>query len=123
MAVADREVKYVSSGGLRLWTERFGDAAHPAVLLIMGTSSQAIGWPDELVEPLVTGGRQLIRFDHRDTGQSDCVDFAAHPYTLADMAADSLAVLDGYGVHAAHIVGASLGGAIAQWIAAHHPER
>lgn len=123
MAVADREVKYVSSGGLRLWTERFGDAAHPAVLLIMGTSSQAIGWPDELVEPLVTGGRQVIRFDHRDTGQSDCVDFAAHPYTLADMAADSLAVLDGYGVHAAHIVGASLGGAIAQWIAAHHPER
>ena len=66
-----------NSQGLRLWTERFGDPAAPVVLLIMGTASQAIGWPDELVEVLADGGRQVIRFDHRDTGQSDCVDFAA----------------------------------------------
>ena len=79
---------FVTSSGLRLWTERFGEPDDPAVLLVMGTSAQGIGWPMELVEALVTGGRQVIRYDHRDTGRSDCVDFAAHPYTLADMAGD-----------------------------------
>src|SRR4051794_24287283 len=111
--------KFVDSGGLRLWTERFGDPAAPAVLLIMGTASQGIGWPDELVAALVDGGRQVIRYDHRDTGRSDRVDFAAHPYTLADLAGDAAAVLDGHAIGAAHVAGASLGGAIAQWLAAH----
>jgi pimeloyl-ACP methyl ester carboxylesterase len=117
------ETKFVTSGGLRLWTERSGAPEDPVVLLIMGTSAPAIGWPDELVETLVHGGRQVLRFDHRDTGRSDCVDFAARPYTLTDMAADAVAVLDGYGVGAAHVVGASLGGTIAQWLAVHRPER
>ena len=112
-----------NSQGLRLWTERFGDPAAPVVLLIMGTASQAIGWPDELVEVLADGGRQVIRFDHRDTGQSDCVDFAAAPYSIADMALDALAVLDGHQVTAAHIVGASLGGRIGQLLAVHYPGR
>jgi pimeloyl-ACP methyl ester carboxylesterase len=93
----------VNSQGLRLWTERFGDPAGPVVLLVMGTAAQAIGWPGELVEILVAGGRQVIRFDHRDTGQSDCVDFAAAPYTVGDMAGDALAVLDGHQVSAAHV--------------------
>ncbi|GLY91984.1 alpha/beta fold hydrolase [Actinoallomurus iriomotensis] len=117
------ESAFVTSAGLRLWTERFGDPEHPAILLIMGTATPAIGWPDALVETLVGGGRQVLRFDHRDTGRSDRVDFARHPYTLADMAGDAVAVLDGYGVGAAHVVGASLGGAIAQWLAVHRPER
>jgi pimeloyl-ACP methyl ester carboxylesterase len=121
--VIKRETAFVSSGGLRLWTERGGDPADPVVLLIMGTSAQAIGWPDELVEVLVNGGRQVIRFDHRDTGQSDCVDFAAAPYTMSDMAGDALAVLDGHQVAAAHIAGASLGGRIGQLLAVHHPGR
>ena len=112
-----------NSQGLRLWTERFGDPAAPVVLLIMGTAAQAIGWPDELVEVLADGGRHVIRFDHRDTGQSDCVDFAAAPYTIADMARDALAVLDGHQVTAAHIVGASLGGGIGQLLAVHYPGR
>jgi pimeloyl-ACP methyl ester carboxylesterase len=115
--------KFVASGDLRLWTERFGSAGDPAVLLVMGTSAQGIGWPDELVETLVGGGRQVIRFDHRDTGRSTCVDFATRPYGLADMADDAMAVLDGYGVAAAHVVGASLGGAVVQWLAVHRPER
>jgi pimeloyl-ACP methyl ester carboxylesterase len=115
--------KYVTSGGLRLWTERFGDRNDPSVLLIMGTSAQAIGWPDELVARLVHSGRQVIRFDHRDTGWSDCVDFTANPYTLADMVADTLAVLDGHGIERAHVVGVSLGGAIGQWLAVHHGAR
>lgn len=114
---------FVNSGELRLWTERAGDPEDPAVLLIMGTSTPGIGWPGELVETLAAGGRQVIRFDHRDTGRSTCVDFATHPYALADMATDATAVLDGWGIAAAHIVGASLGGAIAQWLAVHRPER
>lgn len=117
------ETAFVDSGGLRLWTERFGDPAGPVVLLIMGTSAQGIGWPDELVEVLTGGGRQVIRFDHRDTGQSDCVDFAASPYTMSDMARDALAVLDGHQVSAAHIAGASLGGRIGQLLAVHYPGR
>ncbi|MEU1631220.1 alpha/beta hydrolase [Streptomyces sp. NPDC020096] len=119
----DREELFVSSGELQLWTERFGSPEDPAVLLIMGTSAQGIGWPDKLVKAIVAGGRHVIRFDHRDTGRSTCVDFATIPYTLADMAADATAVLDGHRVTAAHIVGASLGGAIAQWLAVHRPER
>jgi pimeloyl-ACP methyl ester carboxylesterase len=114
---------FVSSGELRLWTERRGSRDHSPVLLIMGTSTPGIGWPDELVEFLLTGGRQVIRFDHRDTGRSSCVDFTARPYALADMAADATAVLDGHGIAAAHIVGASLGGTIGQWLAVHRPER
>jgi len=117
------EERFVPSGEVRLWTERIGSPHDPAVLLIMGTSAQGIGWPDELVDVLVAGGRQVIRFDHRDTGRSTCVDFAARPYALKDMAVDAVAVLDGHDVAAAHIAGASLGGAIGQWLAVHHPER
>ncbi|MFJ1754925.1 alpha/beta fold hydrolase [Kitasatospora sp. NPDC088134] len=113
----------VESGGLRLWSERTGAPADPAVLLVMGTAAPGIGWPDELVDTLVAGGHQVIRYDHRDTGRSSCVDFAAHPYALADLAADAAAVLDGHGVAAAHVVGASLGGAIGQWLAVHRPTR
>lgn len=114
---------FATSGNVQLWAEQFGAMEDPAVLLVMGTSAPGIGWPDPLVETLVAGGRQVIRFDHRDTGRSDRVDFDAHPYTLADMAVDAVAVLDGYGITDAHVVGASLGGAIGQWLAVHRPER
>lgn len=117
------EEKFVSSGRLRLWTERSGDSAAPVVLLVMGTATQGIGWPDELVAALVAGGRQVIRFDHRDTGRSECVDFATDPYSLADLAGDAAAVLDGHGVAAAHIVGSSMGAAIGQWLAVHRASR
>ncbi|MET7819052.1 alpha/beta fold hydrolase [Micromonospora zamorensis] len=117
------EEKFVRSGHVRLWTERFGRPDDPTVLLVMGTSTQGIGWPDELVEALVGSGRQVIRFDHRDTGRSGSVDFTTHPYALADMAADTEAVLDGYDVTAAHIVGTSLGAAIGQWLAVHQSAR
>ncbi len=115
--------RFINSAGLQIWTERFGNSGDPVVLLIMGTAAQGIGWPDELVQALVDGGRQVIRFDHRDTGRSGTVDFERHPYTLADMTADTLAVLDGHQLPAAHIVGASLGGTIAQLLAVHHPDR
>jgi pimeloyl-ACP methyl ester carboxylesterase len=114
---------FVDAGEVRLRTEWFGDPDEPVILLIMGTSTPAIGWPADLIEVLVHGGLQVIRYDHRDTGRSTSVDFSTRPYTLADMAADAVAVLDGHGVEAAHVVGASLGGAISQWLAVHHPER
>jgi pimeloyl-ACP methyl ester carboxylesterase len=111
--------RFVRSGRVRLWTERFGRPEDPTILLVMGTSTQGIGWPEELVEALVTSGRQVIRYDHRDTGRSDCLNFATQPYALADLAGDAAAVLDGHGVAAAHLVGTSLGGAIGQWLTGH----
>jgi pimeloyl-ACP methyl ester carboxylesterase len=113
----------VSAGEIRLWTERSGGAADPAVLLINGSEAQGIGWPDALVSRLVEGGLQVVRYDHRDTGESTTVEFDAEPYSLADLVADALAVLDGHDLASAHVVGTSMGGMIAQWLAAAHPAR
>src|SRR4051794_26833420 len=117
------EERFVTSGPVRLWTDRAGDPAHPAVLLIMGSAAQGITCPDPLVARLVSRGVQVIRFDHRDTGRSSVVDFDAHPYAIADLAGDCLAVLDGYGLPAAHVAGMSMGGMIAQWLAVYEPAR
>lgn len=115
--------RFVTSGPLRLWTERAGDPDHPPLLLIMGQAAQGITCGDDFVARLVARGAQVIRFDHRDTGRSSVVDFAADPYTLDDMARDCLAVLDGYGLPAADVAGASMGGVLAQWLAVHAPDR
>lgn len=113
----------VRVGELHLWAEEFGDPGHPAVLLVMGAQAQGVQWNDGIVRRLVDGGRRVIRYDHRDTGRSSTVDFAVRPYTVADMASDALAVLDAFGVERAHLVGASLGGVIAQLLAVVHPHR
>ncbi|MCK8676945.1 alpha/beta fold hydrolase [Streptomyces lichenis] len=113
----------VRTADLELWAEEFGDPADPAVLLVMGAQAQGVQWNDGLVRRLVDGGRRVIRYDHRDTGRSSTVDFAARPYTVADMATDALAVLDGFGAARAHLVGASLGGLIAQRLAVTAPDR
>src|SRR4051812_49970044 len=91
--------------------------------MVMGAAAQGVSCPDALVGRLVDRGVQVIRFDHRDTGRSSVVDFDAHPYALADLAGDCLAVLDGYGLPAAHLAGGSMGGMIAQWVAVHEPVR
>jgi pimeloyl-ACP methyl ester carboxylesterase len=114
---------FVSSGPLSLWTERTGDPTGPAVLLIMGQAAQGVTWPEPLVARLVSRGLQVIRFDHRDTGRSSSVDYDHSPYAIGDMAGDCLAVLDAYGLPAAHLAGASMGGVIAQWLAVHEPAR
>ncbi|GIF73990.1 alpha/beta fold hydrolase [Asanoa siamensis] len=119
----DVRERFVDSGPLRIWTERVGDPALPAVLMVMGSAAQGVSCPDELVARLVARGVQVIRFDHRDTGRSSVVDFDADPYTIPDLARDCLAVLDGYDLGSAHVAGASLGGIIAQWLAVHAPER
>jgi pimeloyl-ACP methyl ester carboxylesterase len=114
---------FVTSGPLRLWTERTGNPDHPAVLLIAGSSAQGITFPDAMVGRLVARGVQVIRYDHRDTGLSSTVDVGRHPYGLAEMAADAVAVLDGWRLPSAHIAGASMGGVIAQLLAVHQPAR
>ncbi|WP_431894564.1 alpha/beta fold hydrolase [Nonomuraea sp. bgisy101] len=107
-----------------IFTEEFGDTAHPPVLLIAGSMSQGpASWPDAFVGRLAAGGRRVIRYDHRDTGRSKTIDFAADPYTWHDIKNDALAVLDAHGIESAHLVGHSAGGVLAQWIAVEHPER
>ncbi|EPX56786.1 hydrolase [Cystobacter fuscus DSM 2262] len=113
----------VKSNGIELWTESFGEPGNPPILLVMGASAQGLLWPEEFIELLVAGGRYVIRYDHRDTGQSTCLDFQKNPYTLEDLARDALGVLDAYGIAAAHLVGASLGGMICQLVSIRHPER
>ena len=116
-------------------------AARPAVLLIMGLGMQLIAWPDEFVQALVDAGFRVIRFDNRDVGLSQHLDelgipnivweslrygigMAVHaPYSIADMAADAVGVLDALGVACAHIVGVSLGGMVAQRVAIGFPQR
>jgi pimeloyl-ACP methyl ester carboxylesterase len=130
-----------SANGLRIEVETLGDPGDPAVLLIMGLGMQLVAWPEEFCRALVDAGYFVIRFDNRDTGLSEKLDGAPPgsiplaalryflrlpvraPYTLEDMAADAVAVLDALGVEAAHVVGVSLGGMIAQTLASEHPHR
>jgi pimeloyl-ACP methyl ester carboxylesterase len=115
--------RFVKANGIEIWTEDFGNASDPAVLLVMGASAQGIFWPDEFCGLLVDAGRYVIRFDNRDVGQSRCFDFSADPYTISDMARDAVGVLDAYGIARAHVVGASMGGMICQTLAIEHAER
>ncbi|MFI6324981.1 alpha/beta fold hydrolase [Nonomuraea sp. NPDC050556] len=108
---------------MQLWSEEFGDKNDEPILLIMGSMSQGILWPDEFVGRLAAAGRRVIRYDHRDTGRSASVDFEKDPYTWRDIKNDALAVLDEYGIESAHLVGHSAGGLLAQWIAVENPER
>ncbi|MBF6228477.1 alpha/beta fold hydrolase [Nocardia abscessus] len=108
---------------VNIWSEEFGAATDAPILLIMGSMSQGILWPDEFVARLVAGGRRVIRYDHRDTGLSDTVDFAANPYTWDDIKTDVYRVMDTHGLASAHLVGHSAGGLLAQFVAVERPER
>jgi pimeloyl-ACP methyl ester carboxylesterase len=115
--------------------ERLGDPHAPPVLLIMGIGAQLIGWPDGFCDELVGRNLQLVRFDNRDAGHSTHLtgapnfaaalagDHSSASYTLSDMAADSVGLLDALGLDSVHLVGASMGGFIAQTIAIEHPHR
>ncbi|SDI45073.1 esterase [Sinosporangium album] len=113
----------VEVNGIHLWCETFGDPADPAILLVMGLGARASVWPDELCRLLQESGRYVIRYDNRDTGQSGRVDFDAQPYTTIDLAQDAVGLLDGLGIGTADVVGASMGGMIAQEMALQHADR
>ncbi len=132
---------HITANGLQIEIDVQGPANGPPLLLIMGLGMPLLGWPEELVALLVQSGCRVIRLDNRDAGLSQGFEaygvpsltaaslrYLLHlrlpcPYTLADMAADALAVLDVLGITSAHICGASMGGMIATHLAAKHPQR
>jgi pimeloyl-ACP methyl ester carboxylesterase len=116
--------------------ETFGDPHSSPLLLIMGLGAQMISWEDDFCSQLAAREFHVVRFDNRDSGLSTRMEAAGPPdmaaalsgnpqpaYRLDDMAADAVALLDALGVEAAHVVGASMGGYIAQLVAINHPDR
>ena len=134
-------MRLVVANGTALEVDDQGPPGAEPVLLVMGLGMQLIAWPDELVQRLLAHGHRVVRFDNRDAGLSQGFDergvpnLAAAgikhllhlpqrpPYTLADMADDTLGLMDALGLARVHLVGASMGGMIAQHLAARHPER
>mgnify|MGYP006437421561 CR=1 FL=1 len=134
-------VHYAPIGSLTLAYETFGKAANPPVVLIMGLGAQMLVWPDALCEHLARQGYYVVRFDNRDVGLSSRfhgqgesslgrilfrMSLGLSPragYELDTMAGDTLGLMDHLGLSSAHIIGASMGGMIAQVIASHHPSR
>ena len=115
--------RIVEANGVELCTEAFGDPADPPVLLLMGVGASMLWWPDEFCRMLAGGGRFVIRYDHRDTGQSVAYEPGNPGYTGDDLVADAAGILDAHGIPAAHVVGLSMGGALAQLLALDHPDR
>jgi pimeloyl-ACP methyl ester carboxylesterase len=124
-------------GDVDICYETFGSADDPALLLVMGLGTQMIAWPEDFCRRLAERGFLVIRYDNRDVGRSTHMrgyrpptipqlllrDKRAARYTLADMADDGMRLLDHVGIDRAHVVGASMGGMIAQTMAAEHPDR
>jgi pimeloyl-ACP methyl ester carboxylesterase len=116
--------RFVEADGVRLCVDTVGDPAHPAILLIGGVGSSMDWWAEEFCARLAAGLRYVIRYDHRDTGESTSYPAGKPGYTGRDLAEDTLRVLDGVGVPgAAHLVGISMGGALAMQVALLHPDR
>lgn len=131
----------VEANGLRIDCEVHGEAGAPVVLLIMGLGMPAALWPDALIETLTGAGFRVVTFDNRDAGGSTRFEGVrvpnvlraigrallrrpvVAPYTLEDMAADTVGMLDTLGIAQVHVVGASMGGMIGQLIAASYPGR
>lgn len=121
---------------INIWWEDFGDSSDPSVLLIMGANANAMQWTLEFINPLVSAGFHVIRFDNRDVGKSTWL--TTEPsfkleegsmvtgevsYNLEDMAQDAVSLLEHLGIEKAHIVGASMGGMITQVIGLDHPNK
>jgi pimeloyl-ACP methyl ester carboxylesterase len=115
------------STGFSIWYESIEPAAAACgtVLLVMGISNDALGWPQSFIDALRDSGYRVVRYDHRGTGLSDWTarDGYTDDYSLTDMAADGVAVLDAIGVEVAHVVGISMGGMVAQELALGWPDR
>lgn len=135
--MAEEIVGNVGPSRIEIAYERLGDPQSPPVLLVMGLGAQLIGWPDGFCAELVAQGLQVIRFDNRDSGRSShstdgpapdlaavlAGDLSSASYTLSDLAADTVGLLDALGLDSVHLVGASMGGMICQTVAIEHPGR
>ncbi|WP_374942613.1 alpha/beta fold hydrolase [Sphingomonas sp.] len=131
----------VKANGVELFYDERGDTNAPAVLLVMGLGTQMIAWPEAFCDGLAEAGYRVIRYDNRDIGLSTTMDGAPaiNPlvavmmarlglkfplaYSLSDMAADAVGLMDALGIANTHVVGASMGGMIAQLVAAGWPDR
>jgi pimeloyl-ACP methyl ester carboxylesterase len=131
----------ISANNIDIFYEDNGPADAPVILLVMGLGTQMIAWPDDMIQGLIGRGFRVIHYDNRDVGLSQRMDGApagnlvwamvkarlgipVRPaYSLADMAQDGIGLLDALGIAKAHVVGASMGGMIAQLMAAQHPDR
>jgi pimeloyl-ACP methyl ester carboxylesterase len=127
----------VTANGLTIEYEVVGDPDRPALLLVMGLGGQLVFWPEEFCSALAERGFFVVRYDNRDVGLSSRIDDAPPPdilaafqgdtssasYTLKDMAADAVGLLDALGIDRAHVMGVSMGGMIAQHLAMHYPSR
>jgi pimeloyl-ACP methyl ester carboxylesterase len=124
-------------GDVELAYEIFGGPGDPPILLVMGLATQMIGWPDDFCADLADRGHFVIRFDNRDIGLSThfhaagapdlmramAGDHSSVPYALTDLADDTVGLLDVLGLDGVHLVGASMGGMVAQLVAVRHPGR
>jgi pimeloyl-ACP methyl ester carboxylesterase len=113
--------EFATVGAVKLCYSTTGDPERPALLLIMGLGLQLVHWPDAFCQQLADRGYHVVRFDNRDAGRSTHLP-GAH-YTLQDIADDAVGLLDALRIGSAHVVGASLGGMVAQLIAIRHPSR
>jgi len=133
----EQKAAHVGPAGIDIAYQRLGNREAPVALLIMGLGAQSIAWPDAFCQALADRGLQVIRFDNRDAGLSTHLTAAPPPdlpaalagdlssasYTLSDMAGDTVGLLDALEIAKAHVVGASMGGAIGQTMAIEHPHR
>ncbi|MEX2290471.1 MAG: alpha/beta hydrolase [Mycobacteriales bacterium] len=130
------ELKRVPANGIEIAYETFGNRGAPPVVLVMGLGTQMLAWPDELCTDLAERGHFVVRFDNRDVGASTHLHGVAAPhpaqvvarrrrppYTIDDMADDAVGLIDALGIGPVHLVGASLGGFIAQTAAVRRPDR
>jgi pimeloyl-ACP methyl ester carboxylesterase len=130
------EPRRTAVNGIDIAYETFGDPSQPPLLLVMGLGAQMLAWPEDLCRQLADAGHHVIRFDNRDVGLSTHFRDVAPPrlrdvllrrrrppYTIEDMADDAVGLLDVLGIERAHVVGASMGGFIAQTMALRHPGR
>lgn len=143
-SIRQTPVEIVRANGLDLAFDTFGEPGAEPLVLIMGLGTQMIAWDEDFCRQLAARGHYVIRFDNRDVGLSTWlteagvpdlkllfarsllgrpIPPASVPYTLADMAHDTVGLLDALGMEQAHVAGASLGGAIAQEVAMLHPQR
>src|ERR1700761_4172723 len=124
------------ANGIELEYDTFGDPTDPPLVLIMGLGAQLIDWPPEFAGQIAGHGFHVIRFDNRDAGLSTWLDDlgvpdmaallggqGSAPYSLSDFADDTVGLLDALDIDTAHIVGASMGGMIAQRLVLDHPDR